>query len=155
MVRTLEDEFSIAWTLNADTRYAAGCALLYARVLSKRLGYDTDFFIDSAVEFVNKYKDWHSANRHEFKPHPQFVKEILGYDQMENSLIAECTCGTKLAELCGGTRGTVKIKCDGCDKFVEISLGVVSTLLAFPWDYEFPVKEGDVVFSMRNTQCTS
>jgi hypothetical protein len=62
-----------------DTRYAAGAASLYAKVVAKIKNSGDppeDRYEDPACEFVREEKRYHEEKRWNFEPHPKFLQRI-------------------------------------------------------------------------------
>ncbi len=67
------------WEPGTDTRYAAGAASLYAKVVAKIKNSGDppeDRYEDPAYEFVCEEKRYHEEKRWNFEPHPKFLQRI-------------------------------------------------------------------------------
>lgn len=66
---------SIILENNIDTRYIGGCYEVYEKIAIK-FGANPLLAPNKSEEFVNKYKEWHENNRHNFKLHPNWESII-------------------------------------------------------------------------------
>jgi hypothetical protein len=80
--KQVEDTFQEVWDpVECDTRYGAGCADFYAKVVGKLTHKEYDRYISAAEEFIKETKEYHEKNRWEFRPHPNFflrIQELAG-----------------------------------------------------------------------------
>jgi hypothetical protein len=61
---------------STDTRYAAGVAELYARVVARVKHSVPERYMQAAEHFIVETKQYHDEHRWEFIPHPNFLRRI-------------------------------------------------------------------------------